>query len=292
MVKLSVAIIVKNESSEILECLESVNGADEIVIVDTGSTDDTCTLIEAYNGDNVVLVKDEYVWQDDFAHARNYANNICTGDWILTISADGRMTNINSVMMLIDDLEDSVDAISITQQSRYGNTHKRTMLHKRMSDVRWQGAVHENLAMATHTQNEPDIIMRYGYSESHKFDPDRNLRILLKDSGSARTSYYLGVEFFERKQFQTAVLWFTECSRTSTFIAERADAWLYIAKCRWKMSEGDAAREAAAKAIINNPNFKEAHLKMAEMVWDKQKVKWQQFANLATNEDVLFVRNT
>ena len=65
------------------KCLDSVKGFDEIIIVDTGSEDDTVEIAKQYT-DKVYFFK----WCDSFAKARNFAKQYATGDWILSIDAD------------------------------------------------------------------------------------------------------------------------------------------------------------------------------------------------------------
>lgn len=82
--KLSLAMIVKNEEAVLGHCLESVRGlVDEIVIVDTGSSDATVEIAEAH-GARVF----PFEWVNDFALARNHALDRCTGDWLLVLDAD------------------------------------------------------------------------------------------------------------------------------------------------------------------------------------------------------------
>src|ERR1043165_7712525 len=84
MTKLSLALIVKNEARCLARCLESVRGIlDEIVVVDTGSTDDTASIAKRY-GAKI----SNFAWKDDFSIARNFALEQATGDWILVLDAD------------------------------------------------------------------------------------------------------------------------------------------------------------------------------------------------------------
>lgn len=82
---LSVCLIVKNEEEYLRNCLESVRFADEIIVVDTGSTDNTKAIAQEYG----TII--DYEWQDDFSAARNYALSRATQDWILSIDADERV---------------------------------------------------------------------------------------------------------------------------------------------------------------------------------------------------------
>jgi len=84
MPTLSVVMIVKNEAACLGDCLESVRSiADEILVADTGSTDDTVAIAQRH-GAHVINVP----WQDDFAAARNQSLAAATGDWLLHLDAD------------------------------------------------------------------------------------------------------------------------------------------------------------------------------------------------------------
>ena len=82
--RLSVCIIARDEEKVLPRCLDSVAGiADEIVVVDTGSIDETVAIARRYNA-----VVGDFPWCDDFAAARNAALDMATGDWILCLDAD------------------------------------------------------------------------------------------------------------------------------------------------------------------------------------------------------------
>ena len=80
----SACMIVKNEEEFLPNCLNSIKGVvDEIIIVDTGSTDDTMTIAKNF-GAKVY----HHPWNDSFSEARNHCLNHASGDWILQIDAD------------------------------------------------------------------------------------------------------------------------------------------------------------------------------------------------------------
>lgn len=106
----------------------------------------------------------------------------------------------------------------------------------------------------------------------------------------SREKYYLAREYWYRRDYAKALKWYNEYFKVSKFIAERADGYLMAARCLWAMRQGEAARKYCLQAIMLNPNFKEALLFMATLSWEKQAVKWRQFAELADNSDVLFIR--
>ena len=84
MSKLSLCMIVKNEEAILSKCLESVqNIVDEMVVMDTGSTDKTVEIAEQFGA-----VVPTFTWTNDFAEARNEALKYVTGDWVLVLDAD------------------------------------------------------------------------------------------------------------------------------------------------------------------------------------------------------------
>lgn len=93
---LSVCMIVKNEERFLAQCLESVKDvADEIVIVDTGSTDSTVDIARRYT-DQVYF----HAWNNSFSEARNHSLRYATGDWVLQIDADEQLERDDVPLLL------------------------------------------------------------------------------------------------------------------------------------------------------------------------------------------------
>jgi glycosyltransferase involved in cell wall biosynthesis len=80
--KISCIIITRNEAQNIRRCLESVNWADEVVIVDSGSTDETKKIASEFT-DKIFDLK----WEG-FGPAKEFARNQAGGDWVLSVDAD------------------------------------------------------------------------------------------------------------------------------------------------------------------------------------------------------------
>ncbi len=86
--KLSLCIIVKNEEATLAKCLNSVKSiVDEIVVLDTGSSDRTIEIAQSL-GAKVY----QYQWNNDFSAARNEALKYVMGDWVLVLDADETLT--------------------------------------------------------------------------------------------------------------------------------------------------------------------------------------------------------
>jgi glycosyltransferase involved in cell wall biosynthesis len=84
--KLSVTVITKNEASDIADALASVSWADEIIVVDSESTDDTVAIARRYTDRVVIRPWPGYVAQ------KNFAASLSRNEWILSLDADERVT--------------------------------------------------------------------------------------------------------------------------------------------------------------------------------------------------------
>jgi glycosyltransferase involved in cell wall biosynthesis len=298
--KLSVCMIVKNEEEMIGKCLVSIKDADEIIILDTGSTDRTPVIVKEFANHtslNIKYIQNAYKWNDNFAEARNKALEYVTNDWVLTIDADEQIEQggIAKIKMRLPQLDDpqtkviNVNVVGVDGKSK----HLSPRLYKK--DVRWKGAIHNFLNFVA--TKYLDVSVSYDYSPAHKQDPDRALRILQKEVKEnrdiPRNLFYLGREYIYRKDYITALYWFERYVDTGKIWApELAEVYFQMSVCFWFLNRGEDARKTCIKAIMINTNFKEAIEWMAKISWKKNQKRWEEFAKNASNEDVLFVRNT
>lgn len=285
--KISVAMIVKNEEECLERCLESVKDADEIVICDTGSTDRTIEIAKKYT-DKVFT---DYVWRDDFSEARNHAISKCTGDWIMSIDADHELlSSMDEVREWAQKAEDAgmISAKLMNCWDGDDGFHWREKLIKRDSHARWKGRVHECIMPASDFKT--DIKQRIRYSINHQRDPDRNIRILKKSEQTSRTKFYLGREYYERRRYKEAIQSLEGYLREGKWLPEMAEAHLTLARCYEGLNDWGMARHHLLMAININANFKEAILFLARLSYPKNAERWRQMAELADNSGVLFVR--
>ena len=149
-------MIVRDEASRIEACLRSVQGfADQMVVVDTGSTDDTMALAQGLGAE----VK-QIPWPGDFAPARNDALQWLQGDWVLVLDADEQLrpeaiAPLRALMaqpdlLVINLLRHERGAI----QSPYSNVSR---LFRRHPSIRWSRAYHAMIddSVAELLQREP-----------------------------------------------------------------------------------------------------------------------------------------
>jgi len=288
-VKLSVSMIVRNEESCLAKCLQSVEFADEIVVVDTGSTDRTKEIAGMFSAKLY-----DFPWVDDFAAARNHALSKCTGDWVISIDADEELEP-GGIEKIRKEIENAGDARLLGVQCtamRGGETFVFPRVFKRDPEIFWEGAIHNHLNVAE--MKSTGIVIRYGYSEAHKGDPDRSLRILKKvveeNPASVRETFYLAREYWYRKDYDSALKWYGDYLTRATWAPEMAESWLMSGRCLLALGKWDMARDCALQAIKINNDFQEALLFLAETSGPKNSERWKLYASLAQNEDVLFVR--
>jgi glycosyltransferase involved in cell wall biosynthesis len=290
--KLSASMIVKNESSCLAKCLESLKGIDEIVICDTGSEDNTVEIAKKYT-DKVFT---DYKWNDNFAEARNYSLSKCNGNWILIIDADEYLVP-GSLQLIYDAItKPRARVFNMTVKgSTGGSTHDAPRVFRHCPEIYWKGAIHNYISEPARVKIDGATIV-YSYSEAHKKDPDRALRILSKevarDPKLVREKYYLAREYWYRKNFTTALEWYNKYISVAIWAPEKADACLMKARCLFALKRSEEAKDACLQAMKINANFKEAISLMAQLCGPKNKDRWEKFADTANNMDVLFVRQS
>jgi len=210
MITISLCMIVKNEEDVLQRCLEAVAPVvDEIVVVDTGSTDRTRDIALGFT-DRLL----HFDWIDDFSAARNFAFAAATQDYLLWLDADDILTpdNRTKLLALKSSLSGDVDSVSMIYElarDEYGNlahSLRRNRLVKRSREFRWQGAVHEALIVSgTILTSEIAVV----HSPLKDEEPGRNLRIyrrmeLRGDTFSPRDVLYYAHELLDAGEHATA----------------------------------------------------------------------------------------
>ncbi len=147
MITISLCMIVKNEEAHLARCLDSIADVmDEIIIVDTGSTDATKEIAAKYT-DKVL----DFPWINDFSAARNFAYINATMDYQMWLDADDVLPEEEkeALLKLKQTLDPAYDMVtmkyhaSLDQDGQPLLTSTRERLTKREKNYRWQDPVHE-----------------------------------------------------------------------------------------------------------------------------------------------------
>ena len=234
--KLSLCMIVKNEEKNLPVCLKQVKKVvDEIIVVDTGSTDNTVKVAKNL-GAKVYFFK----WCDDFSAARNESLKHAKGDYIIWLDADDRIrkTEIKKLIKLKKMLpakKDVAYALKIVSQYQsFTESCYQMRIFPNLPQLRFEGTVHEQISLSVQRlglkMEFVDIeILHLGYNtpERNKEKAKRNLRLLLNELKNdperwithfflGQTYKFLGEE--EQAVFHYKKVFLSHCYKTNVFI--------------------------------------------------------------------------
>ena len=203
--RISACYIVKNEAARLARSLASISGAaDEIVVVDSGSTDDTVKIAEEY-GARVF----QFPWCDDFSAARNFSLSKATGDWILVVDADEYFdeTMAGNVRRVIERYGKDADLLMFPRRELDEDAGKVLLdsyvprILRRVEGLAYEGAIHEEprlhgdpIRRMAMVPGDELLMMHTGYSATlSRAKGERNLALLKKEleSGKPRDSIYM-----------------------------------------------------------------------------------------------------
>ena len=201
MAKISACLIAKNEEGRIDKCLASIfDIVDEIIVVDTGSTDKTKEIAELY-GAKVF----DFEWINDFSAARNLSFSKVTGDWIIWLDCDdvfapGDIIKFKALKRTLD----TTDTIIFDFWYNYRHdaegkcTYKfqRDRLIKNLKDFHWEYPVHEAL-LVSGKMTETDICVTHTSNDDNGEKYITFFKDKIKNEGyilKQRDMYYYGGE--------------------------------------------------------------------------------------------------
>lgn len=170
MKKLSVVIITLNEEDRLEEALKSCEGiADEIVVVDSFSTDKTCDIAAQYDAK---IYKNKFI---DYGSQKNYAMDKAENEWILNLDADERVSDhLKKEILEFKQKEDvHVDGFLINRKTfylgrwiKYSGWYPDQKLRLfRKDKSRWQGRIHEALILEGKTTRMAGDILHFTYRD-------------------------------------------------------------------------------------------------------------------------------
>jgi len=168
---ISAAIICFNEEKNIERCLDSLDWCDQIVAIDSGSTDRTLDILRAY--ERPVILHRPF---DTYINQKNYALDHCDNDWVLSIDADETLPR--SLIDEIQDLAFDVSGYNVgrrnflgSREIKHGNWSPDYKLRLfRKSTGRWGGSnPHERFVIEGPTQNLNHRMLHYSFASREEF---------------------------------------------------------------------------------------------------------------------------
>lgn len=216
--KVTLAMIVRDESEHIAECLESMKDhVDEIVIIDTGSKDNTIEICQSF-GAKVF----QYPWQDSFSVARNQAIDHVRTPWLIQMDADEMMLEADAkrvrdtvrsahastanlvYQILINKAKDEDEAMSVVKTGK---------IMRVIPTLKFTNRVHNRLNCPGDSRDSNLTIYHHGYSlpneETMRKKKDRTTRLLkiqhAEQPEDPETSHYLAIQYLRMDEWKLAI---------------------------------------------------------------------------------------
>ena len=279
-------MIVKNGAEHLAQTLESAaQFCDELVVVDTGSTDNTVEIAESF-GAKVF----HYEWIDDFAAARNESLKHCTGEWIIWLDCGDVIPqkSIEGFQNLKQFLAGEGGAAfnyvwlninrGIADDGSVVFRFNTPRLMRRSAKPKWVGAVHEYLDGS----GDKAMIGQGAWVDDplalHNQPTDRNIKILkrLLDEGdtSTRTAYYYANELRDHKRWDEAIEAYKHFLGMNYYSWEHYDALISVSICHRSKNDIESAVDSYFRAVKFDPTRAEAFVGLGDITYERQ--QWQQ----------------
>ncbi len=289
MITISLCVIVRNEEEVLARCLSSVGGiADEIIVVDTGSTDRTKEVAGQFTSKIY-----DFAWIDHFAAARNFAFGKATQEYICWLDADDVIEEPDRQLFieLKRTLSPQVDSVTMPyhlafdQAGNVTSSLRRHRLVRRDRHFQWIGPVHEYLAVGGTIFHSPAAV-------THKKErqyTDRNLRIYRKrqeqaEEFSPRDLYYFANELKDHQHDEEAAEQYEKFLATGQgWIEDNIQACMRLAECYTALSKKDKAFQSLCRALAFDTPRPEFCCKLGNVFYeDRQYAKAIFWFDLAT----------
>jgi len=282
---ISVCLIAKNEEKFLDRCLQSVKPiADEIIFVDTGSTDRTLEIARKYT-EKIWI----HPWNDNFSEARNHYLKYATGDWIFQIDADEELVreDIPNVFKAIQDERIDAILIQIVNTSRKESSKgvfnvERIFRNNRI--IHYEGRVHNRVVGITSAKVYPIRFIHYGYDPGEG-DTDkkftRTVSLLQKDlddnPDNPATHHYLSCSYLSRNMYGETI----DHGLKAIHLAERQNnhdatfLWTQynVSLAYYRLDNLAQSEDIALQALTICPDHIDSHFLMIVICFDQKRWK-------------------
>lgn len=246
-------MIVKNEELVLKNALSSIkNIVDEIIIVDTGSTDKTKEIASEFT-DKIY----DFVWCDDFSKARNYSFSKATCDYCMWLDADDilRLEDQEQLQQLKSTLDPSTSVVMMRYHTSFDShgkptfTYYRERLLRRCDNFQWAGFIHEAIAPSGKIEYSEIAVTHHKIGPS---DPKRNINIFKKKIAEGiilnpREIFYYARELYYHKEYSDALVEFQKFIDSKQGWKENCiSAYQFMAYCYDELKD----KEEAIKQIV------------------------------------------
>lgn len=319
--KLSVCVIARDEEVNLAATLESVKSiADEIVVVDTGSSDGTLETAKRFT-DKVFVHPKADEWREhpelfEFHTARNYAIEQCTGDWIFSVDCDEVLEQNESVGKLRDLLSSLPDkqvlCMPMLIMLRNDGSEYQQFLAERIlrnrPGIRFDGAMHNWITVPQDVPRVQLPTIRLRHNRAVKSEESRKMRAgqrvamaerifkekIAADPNDARSMFYLAGTYYDANRHEESVKWYERYFGVTGWKEESYQAAVLCSQAYLHLGKKDDAKRILAHHIADNYKRAECDLMLGELAEEdgdyEQAAYWYRVASLKPPKpDPLFV---
>lgn len=269
---LTLCLIVRDEAELLPACLDAAAPqADELVVVDTGSTDETSAIARSY-GARVL----EVPWEGSFSPPRNVALAAAHGEWILFLDADEQLQG--DVRPLLGRTWRELFLLPTTNLTGDGSgasVHPSLRLWRNRREYRFEGRVHERLGglpfdLPERFELAGTGILHLGYLDRHvarRAKTERNLALLAAEAPGPYTAFNRGSEHARAGDWAQAAAWLDEA------LAELGPGWRQVgygpllaaraARARRETGRLGEARALLEEALREAPEYTDLAFELA-----------------------------
>jgi glycosyltransferase involved in cell wall biosynthesis len=306
--KFSVALIARNESKTLPRLLSSLtefqNRGGEIILVDTGSTDNTAELARQWGckvfeegerflktidekdalamnalfvagGEEPIVQGGEKLF--DFSKARNYAASLCENDMVAMPDCDEIYTHfdIDAINKTIEEGNDQLEYNFVFAHDADGNELVK-FLHCKFYNrkkLEWVNIIHEVLAPVSGAPEAQKIflseaIIKLEHWQNHETNRGKYLPGLAYDTfvnqDNDRNAHYFARELMYTGRFESAIRQFKRHIDMNKWPTERSQSFVHMGECQDVLGRSDEAVQSFIKAFEIEPNRREPLMRLAE----------------------------
>jgi glycosyltransferase involved in cell wall biosynthesis len=252
MATIALCMIVKDEADNLRKLLPPVKEFfDEIVIVDTGSDDDSVDVAESV-GAKIF----NFEWIDDFSAARNFAIENTTADWVLSLDAD-EVVESDSFGLIKELIKTDVDAfkVNVVNHLKNGETvqFKLIRLFRNKPSIRYVGRVHEMVRGAEKVEESDVVVDHRGLLDADLEQKSEFYKGIigkqLKDTPEDVRTLYLAAQAELNPDKSVAFL-----RKIALIDPTYKNVWFKIANYELQKGNGKAALVAYEQSLKHNPD--------------------------------------
>lgn len=282
--KVCVYAIAKNEAQFVDRWMDSVGEADRVIVLDTGSTDNTVELLRARGAE--VTVEEIAPWR--FDAARNRSLELVPGDTDICVCVDldevfhpGWREALEAVWMPGTTQAEYRYTWNFNPDGSEGVVFWQEKIHSRHGWL-WKHPVHETLEWVGEGPGTKAVAAP-GIQLDHRADPTKSRASYLpllelsvqEDPDDDRNAHYLGREYMFRERWGDCISTLTRhlAMPNATWPDERAASMRFIARSYLHLNNADTARDWYLRAIAEAPYLREGYVELAHMLYDLQ--EWE-----------------